>query len=50
MRSIVFVDGKIYRMKKVFNLMFFAIIFIKGHKVEFLCLKKRVWFYWESVY
>ena len=49
MRSIFFVDGKIYRIKKVFNLMFFAIILIKGHKVEFLCLKKRVWFYWECL-
>ena len=24
-----------------------AIILIKGRKVDFLCLKKRVWFYWE---
>ena len=21
----------------------------KGHKVDFLCLKKRVWFYWECL-
>ena len=29
--------------------MCFAIILIKGQKVDFLCLKKRVWFYWECL-
>ena len=28
---------------------FFAIILIKGHKGNFLCLKKRVWFCWECL-
>ena len=28
---------------------FFAVILIKDHKVDFLCLKKRVWFYWECL-
>ena len=28
---------------------FFAIMLIKGHKVDFLCLKKGVSFYWECL-
>ena len=28
---------------------FFAIMLIKGHNVDFLCLKKRISFYWECL-
>ena len=34
---------------RIFNLTFFAVILIKGHKVDYLCLKKRAWFYWECL-
>ena len=33
-----------------FNLIYLsAITLIKGHKVDFLCLMKRVWFYCECL-
>ena len=39
----------VHYFNRIFNLIFLAIVLIKGHKVDFLCLKKRFWFYWECL-
>ena len=45
-RQLVFFD----HFNSIFNLIYLsAIILIKGHKVDFLCLMKRVWFYYECL-